>query len=433
MGKIQKKEERRKRDADTIMNLKVWDVAVVGAGAAGLMTSIFCGKAGLRVLLLDGQKKIGAKILMSGGTRCNITNLEITEKDYASENIRVVRNILRGFTSGEVLSLFRQMGVEVDMEKGGKFFPKTHSAQTVLEALLKEAQRQNVVLETGCKITRIEKDGSFSLKSLNADFFAHHAVLCSGGLSYPTTGSDGTGFALARRFGHSLVPTSAALTPLLTQDSDFKSIMGVALPVCLTLLKDGKKVISFEGDFLFTHFGFSGPAVLNISRHWDRERKKANVLLAANFLPGMNEEEMRQRLLQGPKGGTPRIIRRVLSDFLPENFAAVILKKLDIREDTALNQLKKEDREKLIQFLFRSVLPVTEVYGYRKAEVTAGGISLSEVHPQTLESKLCPGLFFAGEILDTDGRIGGFNFQWAWSSAAAAARAVIGSMKARSS
>jgi len=412
------------------MNQKIWDVAVVGAGAAGLMTSIFCGKEGLRVLLLDGQKKIGAKILMSGGTRCNITNLEITEKDYASENIRVARNILRGFTSGEVLSLFKQMGVEVEMEKGGKFFPKSHSAQTVLEALIKEAQSQNVVLQTGCKITGIEKDAAFSLRGSNADFFAHHVVLCSGGLSYPTTGSDGTGYGLARRFGHSLVPTSAALTPLLTQDSDFKSIMGVALPVCLTLMKEGEKILSFKGDFLFTHFGFSGPVVLNMSRYWDRERKKNNnVVLTANFLPGMNEDEMRQCLLQRLKGGTPRIIRRVLSDFLPENFAAVILKKLDIAEDTALNQLKKDDREKLIQFLFRSVLPVTSVYGYRKAEVTAGGIPLSEVHPQTLESKLCPGLFFAGEILDTDGRIGGFNFQWAWSSAAAAARGVISRMK----
>lgn len=416
------------------MSQKIWDAAVVGAGAAGLMTAILCGRAGLRVLLTDSQKKIGAKILMSGGTRCNVTNLDITEKDYASENIRIVRNILRGFTSREALDFFKEIGVEVEMEKGGKFFPKTHSARTVLDALIREVLRQKVVLETDCKITNIEKNHAvFSLHSSKAAFSAAKVVLCTGGLSYPTTGSDGTGYILARHFGHALVATTPALTPLLTGDGDFKSMMGIALPACLTLVKNGKKIISLEGDFLFTHFGFSGPVVLNMSRHWDRERKKSKVSVIANFLPGMKEDDMRTHLSQASRTSSLRILRRILGDFLPENFAAIILKKLKIAGDTVLNQLKKEDREKLIQFLFRCVLPVADVYGYRKAEVTAGGISLDEIDAQTMESKLCPGLYFAGEIVDADGRIGGFNFQWAWSSAAAAARSLIGTHGTQSS
>ena len=408
------------------------DVAIVGAGAAGLMSAICCARAGLRVLLLDGREKIGAKILMSGGTRCNVTNQKVTEQDYESEHPRAVRNVLSAFSSERAVDFFKELGVELVLEPGGKYFPKTHSAQTVLDALLGEVKRLSVRLETGRKVKQVQSDsGTFVLSGPGFTCAARTVVVCAGGLSYPKTGSDGGGYEIARFFGHRLVETSPALTPLLTNDADWKALSGVALPVKLTLLVNGKREAEFEDSFLFTHFGFSGPAALNMSRHWDRARKDGSVKLLINFLPQIAEEKLRSWFKSVAQTSPSKLLKNLLAELLPKRLAEVILKKSNIPESAALNQFKQEWRERLVKRLRASELSVTRVFGYEKAEATAGGVSLDEVDTKTMESKLRPGLFFAGEVLDVDGRIGGFNFQWAWSSGTVAARGVIQKIKGK--
>jgi predicted Rossmann fold flavoprotein len=315
------------------------------------------------------------------------------------------------------VEFFKDLGVGVVLEAGGKYFPSTHSGRTVLEALLKEVEKQNINLQKGKKVTSVTFDQNYFI--LKGDHFSHRAktvVLCTGGLSYPRTGSDGRGYSVAQALGHTLVPTIPALTPLETSDPVWKSLSGLTIPVSLSLWVNHKKQVSYEGSFLFTHFGFSGPAVLNISRHWIRVRELENVKLTAHFLPIFKEEDWRHLLIESARVHPTRSIKKELALKMPDRFIEVLCQKSEVNSAGLLGQLKKEDRERLIRAICASDLSITQALGYHKAEVTAGGVNLEEVDPHTLESKKQPGLFFAGEILDVDGRIGGFNFQWAWAS-----------------
>ncbi len=402
-----------------------YDVAVVGAGAAGLMAAVWCGRLGLKVLLLDGREKFGAKILISGGTRCNITNRQVSEKDFKSNSPRVVRNILAALPPVKAVAFFNEIGIEVVEEAGGKYFPSTHSGKTVLESFVREIEKLQVDLKVPVKVAGIAKEnGYFKISGNGQNFYAKTAVLTTGGLSFPATGSDGSGYEIARSFGHSLVETSPSLTPLETNDRDFKKITGISLPVKL-IFQSPEETASYEGSFLFTHFGFSGPVVLDISRHWIRAADKARARIFVNFFPGHSDEELRELFIEEAQyGQESKFLGKFLSQALPARFVSLFLYKLNIDPQIPLNDLRREEREKVIQTLLHFPLPVSGSLGYAKAEVTAGGVDLAEVDPKTLESKKADGLFFAGEILDVDGRIGGFNFQWAWASGYAAACAV---------
>jgi predicted Rossmann fold flavoprotein len=403
----------------------IYDVIIVGAGAAGLMTAIQAAQGGLRVLLVEGQKKVGAKILMSGGTRCNVTNKSVSEKDFNSGQIVYARNILRSFSNEDTLSFFKDLGVELVLEPTGKYFPSTNSGKTVLDALLRKINSEtNITLLCEHKVKALSVDADeFIIKGDSFHFNCKNVVLTTGGLSYPTTGSDGTGYRLAQSFGHLMVETAPALTPLTTQDNDFKSLSGITLEVQLTLLADGKRHSFGRDSFLFTHFGFSGPAALDISRHFLRVQGKKQI--TANFIPDYNENSL-QTLLRRLQQEAPRkTVRGVLIELMPQRLVDLILKKARIEESIAMNQLDRLSRQRLIDRCVHYPLDVTGVLGYSKAEVTAGGIDFAQINPKTLESKLVAGLFFAGEILDVDGRIGGFNFQWAWASGHAVARALI--------
>ncbi len=382
------------------------------------MTAITAARAGIKgILLLDSQPKVGAKILMSGGTRCNLTNENIETNDYEGEQKNIFRAVLAAFSSQKAVEFFEELGVSVVLEAGGKYFPSTHSGRTVLEALLAEVKKLGVDLENPKKVNNlIFQDEHFHVQGKGFSYSSEAVALTPGGLSYPTTGSDGAGYGLAGFFGHKIVETTPALTPLLTDDPDWKTLTGLSLPVRLTFWEHGKKKISFEGPFLFTHFGFSGPTALNISRHWIRAKEKQGLKLTASFLPGWKEDDFCHKIIEAITQSPSLQIKSVLAEALPGRFIEMLLGKLRIPGTLVLNQLRKEQREQLMKALFHFSLQVSGAVGYQKAEVTAGGIDLVEVDKATLESKLRPGLFFAGELLDVDGRIGGFNFQWAWSS-----------------
>lgn len=403
----------------------MWDIIVVGAGAAGLMTAICAAREGARVLMLDGAARVGAKILMSGGTRCNVTNRRVSEKDYESEAKRSVRNILRAFSSERAVEFFKELGVELVLEPGGKYFPRTHSARTVLEALLRETKRLGVVLETDRKATGIQKRGEvFFVSGAHFKYESKTVVITTGGMSHPSTGSDGSGYKIAEALGHRLVPMFPALTPLLTEDKDLKALAGISLDARLSLCQDRKKKIAFEGGFLFTHFGFSGPTALNISRHWflaQKENRAAAIEL--NFLPQEDEAAFSKHLDTLAAQAPSRLVKNFLFAKLPARLAELVLEKSQISERRAVAQFSRLERTTLVRNLFHFPLPVSGVYGYQKAEVTAGGVPLEEIDDTTMESRRLRGLYFAGEILDADGRIGGFNFQWSWSTGCLAGRA----------
>lgn len=404
---------------------EIWDVAVVGAGAAGLYAAIHAAKLGLKCLLIERKTNIGAKILMSGGTRCNVTNMNAAADDYASDQIRTVGSILKQHRPDEVAGFFASAGVEFHAEDDGRMYPSTDKAKTILDALLSECRRLKVVIVNNVCIENIARSGDlFRSDSSSGSFLSRTVILASGGLSFPTTGSDGTGFLIVKRLGHSLIETTPSLVPLTTSDPEkYLELAGIACNAAVSG-KVGTKVFSrFSGSMLFTHRGISGPIALNISRYWLRE-KSAGKIFEIDFAPDKDAGWIEAYLVRASseKGGSH--IKSLVDRFVPKKIASFLTRQSGIKDDLKISSLTKQQRIRLINEIKYHRYPVSASEGYAKAEVTAGGVSLKEVNHVTMESKIQPGLFIIGEMLDADGRIGGFNFQWAWSTAATAAKGV---------
>jgi predicted Rossmann fold flavoprotein len=409
------------------------DVVVVGAGAAGLATAIFLRRfnRARSVVLLEGAKKPGAKILVSGGSRCNVTNAVVSERDFSGGRPAIIRRVLRAFPVADTVAFFREIGVSLHEESHGKLFPDTNRARDVLDALLREAERCGAVLQPGHRVGDVHRDSdAFRIVTDRGELRARAVVLATGGQSLPKTGSDGAGFAIAKRLGHTIVPTTPALAPLvLAEPSLHTSLSGVAQEVELSVWVDGAAAVRISGALLWTHFGVSGPAVMNASRHWLRATLEGRrVALTVSFRPGEQHEQVDahlQRLAaQSPKAS----VQTMLTTMMPASVAAALLAQLAIDDRLSVAHLERETRRRLTRALVEWPLPVVDSRGYTFAEATAGGVALSELDPATMGSRVCPGLYCVGEIADIDGRIGGFNFQWAWSSGFVAGRALAGAV-----
>jgi predicted Rossmann fold flavoprotein len=404
---------------------------IVGAGAAGLTTAIFARQAnpGLDVRLLDGAAKPGAKILVSGGARCNVTNAVVTEADYWGGKRTIIRRVLAKLPVARTITFFREIGVPLKEEHTGKLFPVSDRSRDVLEALLRTARETGVTISTSTRVHDVSATGSgFVLHTSQGVLTADRLVLATGGLSLPKTGSDGGGLAMARHLGHTIVPTTPALVPLVLEDSSpHAALSGVAHDVELTLYDErGTTLARIPGAMLWTHFGISGPAALDVSRHFLRARLEGgSPTLAAAFAPGVPFEGLERRWIDAVRARPRAALQTVLSESLPSSVAGVLVQRLehDVGKPPAarLADLGREERRWLVHSLSRFPLPVRDSRGYNYAEATAGGVSLDEIEPSTMASRRCPGLFLVGEMLDVDGRLGGFNFQWAWASARAAA------------
>lgn len=406
------------------------DIVIVGAGAAGLVTAIFARRAAPErsVLLLDGARRPGAKILVSGGSRCNVTNRTVTEADFHGGRRTIVRRVLRAFPAERTVSFFADLGVALHEEPGGKLFPDTNRSRDVLDALLREVIATGADLRPDHRVLAVDRDaGRFRIETSRGPVTADRVVLATGGRSLPKSGSDGAGYAIAERLGHSIVPTSPALVPL-TVDWDGRPAFpsGVSHEAQLTIWIDGRAAARVTGSLLWTHFGVSGPAALDASRHWLRaaEIEQRPVRLTVNFMPAEQFETLDRRWIAETTAHPRRSVLALLATDLPSSIAAAILQRLDIDPAGDLAQFGRDDRRRLVNAVLEWPLHVTGSRGYNYAEVTAGGVSLDEIDPSTLESRRCPGLYLVGEIADVDGRIGGFNFQWAWSSGYVAGRAV---------
>jgi predicted Rossmann fold flavoprotein len=411
-------------------------VAIVGAGAAGLATAIFTRRfsRSQSVVLLDSARAPGAKILVSGGSRCNVTNATVTEHDFCGGRPSVIRRVLRAFSVSDTIAFFREIGVGLHEEAAGKLFPDTNRARDVLTALLRESDAVGAQLCAGQRVTdvvRLESDttdsAGFRVVTDRGEIRASVIVLATGGQSLPKSGSDGAGFAIASRLGHTIEPTTPALAPLVLDAADpvHASVSGVSQDVELAVWIDGAIAVRATGSMLWTHFGISGPVALNVSRHWLRARAEGRpVAITASFRPGARFDEVdadwQRRAIANPKAS----VQTTLASILPASVAAAILRQLALDGSATLAHLARDDRRRLSRALVEFPLPVTGSRGYTYAEATAGGIALTEIDAGTMASRVCPGLYCVGEILDVDGRIGGFNFQWAWSSGFVAGRAL---------
>lgn len=408
-------------------------MAIVGAGAAGLATAIFTRRQNpaRSVVLIEGARKPGAKILVSGGSRCNLTNTIVTEHDFWGGRSTIVRRVLRAFPVDETIVFFRDLGVPVHEEAGGKLFPDSNRARDVLDALLRETGRAGATLLSAHRVVDVAKAGDrFELTTATGRVHAKAVVLATGGQSLPKSGSDGAGFIMARRLGHTIVPPTPGLVPLVLEDPGnsvplHRALAGVSQDVELTIWIDRAARTRLEGPLLWTHVGVSGPVAMNASRHWLRaELEKRTVSVTINFLPGLSFEALDRRWTALSAERPATTLQHALATMVPASVAAALIAELGLDETRPLAHLARDDRRRLVHALVAWPLAVTGTRGYNFAEVTAGGVALNEIDPSTMQSRVCAGLYLVGEILDVDGRIGGFNFQWAWSSARVAGAAL---------
>jgi predicted Rossmann fold flavoprotein len=412
------------------------DIAIIGSGAAGLAAAIFAAEAAagiaLRIVLLDAAGSVGAKILISGGGRCNVTHQAVAPQDYHA-NPHIVRNILAALPVQATIKWFASLGVDLTEEETGKLFPVTNKARTVLQALTTRCEALGVSIRCRHRVSdvRVQEGTDFCVKHEQGELVARRVIMATGGRSLPRTGSDGLGWQIARRLGHCVGETYPALVPLVLDPSLFHAkLSGLSQSVELTTWVNGVRVDHRAGSLLWTHFGVSGPVVMDASRFWSMAiGEKQSVELRCNFWPGMDTEGADRMLLRHITARPRSTVAKLLAQQWPERFAEAISCYCGITPSLPASQLSKPNRRALAQSLTRFVLPVVRDRGWNYAEVTAGGVPLEEIDFRSMESRVCPGLYFIGEMLDCDGRIGGFNFQWAWATGFLAGRKAVASLR----
>ncbi|HET9453315.1 MAG TPA: aminoacetone oxidase family FAD-binding enzyme [Gemmatimonadaceae bacterium] len=398
-------------------------VVVIGAGAAGSMAAIFAARSGATTTLLERTRDGGRKILISGGGRCNVLPMRLDESRFVTDSSRnLLQRMLRGWPLREQIAFFEnELGLPLAEEpESAKLFPVSNKARDVRDGLLACAARAGATLRMNTLVTGFRPiAGGWQVDVDGASPIAADAViLATGGLSVPTTGSDGLGLRELARLGHTVHPVYAALTPITAAAPAFSELSGVSLRVTLSARDDtAKREATATGGFLFTHHGYSGPAVLDVSHVIVRSRAEsdASARLTVQWTElGAAEWEAALR----PQGA--RTVTGALRAVLPQRLVSVLLDMAKVDAARSLAELRREERLRLIRMLVAGELPWTGDEGYRKAEVTGGGLSLGEVHAQTMESKRHPGLYVCGEVLDAFGPVGGYNFFWAWATGRAA-------------
>lgn len=404
--------------ADT---LKPRHVAVIGAGAAGTMAAIFAATSGARTILLERTKDGGRKILISGGGRCNILPSVVDESRFVTDSSpNTLRKILRSWPHRDQVDFFEsEVGIPlVEEVETLKLFPASHRARDVRDGLMRMASRRGAEIRTNATV-----NGLFQLSDgrwrINIDESPHlevdAVVVATGGLSVPNTGSDGTGLRLLETLGHTIYPTYAALTPLIASPAPFGALSGISLPVTLSAKSEQHSRVA-TGGFLFTHRGYSGPSTLNVSHVISRASaagKRAVVQVKWTTLEASDWE----KVLTQP--GNKSVIGAVRA-YLPDRLAEALIQYAGVEPGQSLADLRRNERLALVETLVRGQLPCTGDDGYKKAEVTGGGVSLAEIDPRTMESRKRKNLFLCGEVLDAFGPIGGYNFLWGWATGRAA-------------
>jgi predicted Rossmann fold flavoprotein len=405
-----------------------YEVAIIGAGAAGMMAAIHAAERGRKVVLLEKNRKPGVKILMSGGTRCNITH-DCSDRDIVTAfgpNGKFLHSPLAALSVRQTIDFFEGEGVATKIEDTGKIFPVSDKALDVLEALVRRVRRSGAELSLEEGVTAIEKcETGFEIATSKRQITVPKIILTTGGQSYPGCGTRGDGYAFAAQFGHRIVTPKPALTPIKVDAAWVADLKGVTLDdVGIKVLEANKPLSQRRGGFLFAHFGLSGPAPLDVSKAISRHATPSSLELELDFQPLLPEAETDKYLQTESLASGKKQLAVVLAERLPRRLCDAILTMLGMPADRRAAGLSKPERLALTKSIKRLRVPVTGTLGFEKAEVTAGGVSLAEVDSRDMQSKLQPGLYFAGEVLDLDGPIGGYNFQSAWSTGWLAGRSV---------
>ncbi len=404
------------------------DVVVVGAGAAGLMTAIWSARSSgdLRIVVVDGAKSIGAKILVAGGGRCNVTHEKVVPKDYAGGSRNAIKKVLKQWSAADTIAFFEELGVELKCEDTGKMFPVTDSSKTVLNALLKECVRLGVEIVHPWRVMSIEQgDDGFVVFAQDDSIGADRVVIATGGMALPKSGSDGAGYRLAKSLGHRVTDRiEPALVPMVVADGSkwITELSGIAARVSIEVQTGtGKRIVRFANDLLCTHFGLSGPAALDVSRwYFDARLDDPKAKLVINWVGEGSFEQWDGQLQAVGKRSVGGYLRSVI----PDRLGRMLCARCGIDPALAGHAMTRDQRRTLAHMLVACEIEIAGNRGFTHAEVTAGGVPIDEVDVSTMQSRVCEGLWIVGEILDVDGRIGGFNFQWAWSNGYIAGRSI---------
>lgn len=382
-----------------------FDAIIIGAGAAGLFCAIEAGKRGRKVLVIEHNSQIGRKILISGGGRCNFTNIHTKAENFISQNPHFCKSALARYTPNDFIELVKKHRIEFYEKKLGQMFCR-ESSRKILEMLLAECEKAKVEIRTNCNVKTVRKDDLFEIETNQGVFSCAKLVIATGGLSFPKIGATDFGYRIARQFGLKIVETRPSLVPLsFSNGKNFSKLAGVSVD---SLVSSNKQ--SFRENILFTHRGLSGPAILQISNYWQKKE-----VISIDLLPEFDALELFEQNRDSKQN-----LENFLSNFLPNRFAEVFIS--SNFQNKPLNQLSRKEIETVVEKLKNWQVLFKETEGWHKAEVTLGGIDTTEISSQTMETKRIKGLFFIGEVVDVTGWLGGYNFQWAWSSGFAAAQ-----------
>ncbi|RDG32977.1 aminoacetone oxidase family FAD-binding enzyme [Oceanispirochaeta sp. M1] len=398
-----------------------YDLIIIGAGAAGLFAGARASAAGLRFCILESMNQSGLKLLTSGSGQCNITNAEDIRSypERYGKAHKFVKPALLEWSNQDLITFVEKEGLPCEDRGDGKIFPVSRNSRDVRDLLQKLSQNGEGRIFWKDPVRSIEKKGVlFYVKTGSSQYSAPKILLAAGGLSYPSTGSTGDSYILAERLGHSIVKPRPSLTPVFIKNFILVESSGSAFPVSIDLYREGKKLHSFMGDLLITHKGFSGPVILNNSRDMTPGDE-----LRVSWLPDRDREDLDQDILNRIQNSGKKSLPSGLGqNGISESLMKGLLKKAGLSPEMKMNQLSKKNRISYLKEIFSSSFIVDSLGGFNQAMVTAGGVSLKEINPRTMESKLCEGLFFAGEVMDVDGETGGYNLQFAFSSAALAVK-----------
>lgn len=394
-------------------------IIVIGAGAAGMIAAGRAAEEAEKVILIERNEFFGKKLRITGKGRCNLTNSADTEDmiNMYSTNAKFLYSALYTFGNCDIISLLEQYGVKTKTERGGRVFPVSDKAEDVVRALRKYALKSNVTSVTARVKGLIIEDGAVKgVKLSGKNIYADKVIVCTGGVSYPQTGSTGDGYDFAREAGHTVIPPKASLVPIVTEEKWVRDLMGLGLKNIAVTLKNGagKKVYEDFGELLFTHFGISGPVVLSMSSHI-KDIESENKL-EIDLKPALDEETLDARILRDFEKYSKKHLANALDDLMPKALIPVIIKKAGLEEHKTVCNITHAERLRLVHTLKQLPLTLKAFRPVDEAIVTSGGVKVSEINPSTMESKKIKGLYFAGEVIDIDGYTGGYNLQAAFST-----------------
>ena len=406
------------------------NVVITGGGPAGMMAAITAARRGFKVTLVEKNEKLGKKLFITGKGRCNITNAGDSEDLFNSivTNRKFMFSSFNGFSNYDTLGFFDELGLHIKIERGNRVFPESDHSSDVIGALNRELKRLSVDVRLNTEVKDIiVNDGKATgvvvkCSGKESTIQADNVIVATGGNSYQSTGSTGDGYRFARKFGHSVTPILPALVPFNVAEDWESDLQGLSLKNVSIVVLDGKQEIYSDfGEMLFTHFGVSGPLILSASSFAARRIKEHPLKLVIDLKPALSHEQLDERILRDFDEEKNKAFKNSLDKLLPKKMIPVIVRLSDIDGNKKVNEITKQERQKLVSLIKGLELTITGLRGFNEAIITQGGINVREINPTTMESKLVKNLYFAGEVLDVDALTGGFNLQIAWSTGYAAA------------